>query len=99
MRNPVKLPSVGHPLKNMRAKIFERDAGAGHKILDRARDDNIVGTSETCDPRGDVYCDAPNLKASVRHFRRGFLRRQLSTSVGQPSAASVSGVHLWSLQS
>src|SRR4029077_5311600 len=59
MRNPVKLPSVGHPLKNLRAKIFERDAGAGHKILDRARDDDVVGTSETCDPRGDVHSDAP----------------------------------------
>src|SRR5260221_8075843 len=59
MRNPVKLPGVRQPLKNMRAKISERNAGAGHKILDRARDDDVVGTYEICDPRGDVHCNAP----------------------------------------
>jgi hypothetical protein len=53
MRNPVKLPRVGNALENVRAKILERDAGAGHKILDRARDHNIVGASEPCDPRCD----------------------------------------------
>src|SRR5271170_2746008 len=59
MRNPVKLPRVGNALENVRAKILERDAGAGHEILDRTRDHNIVGTSESCDPRGDVHSDAP----------------------------------------
>jgi hypothetical protein len=44
MRNPVKLPGVGNALENVRAEILERDAGASDKILNRARDDNIVGT-------------------------------------------------------
>ncbi len=58
MRNPVKLPGVGNALENMCTEILERDAGAGHKILDCAGDDNVVGTPETCDPRGDVHRDA-----------------------------------------
>src|ERR1700731_1544418 len=66
MRNPVKLPGVRHAFENVRAEILERDAGAGHKILDRTRADDVVGTSETCDPRGDVHCDAPYV--IVRNF-------------------------------
>jgi hypothetical protein len=66
MRNPVKLPCVGNALENMCTEILERDAGAGHKILDCARDDDVVGTPETCDPRSDVHGDAPYVV--VRNF-------------------------------
>ena len=49
----------------MRAEILERDAGARYKILDRARDHNIVGTSESGDPRGDEHCDAPEVMCTA----------------------------------
>ena len=61
MRNPVKLPIIGHALENVYAEIFELDAGARHNILDGARDDDVVGTSKTRYPRCDVHCNAPDV--------------------------------------
>jgi hypothetical protein len=50
-------PGSGNALAFVLASVLEVDAGARHKVGDRARDQDLAGICQGLDPGGNVYGD------------------------------------------
>jgi hypothetical protein len=63
-----QLPLALDPLERMASPVGEAQAGAGHQVVHRSRDEDLTGTGEALDARGEMDGDSGHVGAGDLAF-------------------------------